>query len=143
MAWCCATSAPGGAAAPPPLGLAAVLAAGLPGYARAHRLPAHHWKVLNAMQACHTPLLGGHLYQCAHCRRAHFAPHGCGNRHCPSCQGINSRQWLAAQAGVLLPIPYFHIVFTLPHQLNPLIQQNQKPLYDLLFAAASDTLREN
>ena len=120
--------------------MAEVLRAALPDYARAHRLPAQHWKVLNAMQVCRTPLLGGHQYQCAHCRRGHFAPHGCGNRHCPTCQGINSRQWLAAQAKVLLPIPYFHLVFTLPHCLNPLIQQNQQGLYDLLFASAADTL---
>src|SRR6185503_830160 len=56
------------------------------------------------------------------------------------CQGINSQHWLSAQAGLLLPVPYFHLVFTLPHALNPLIQQNQKALYDLLFASASDTL---
>jgi hypothetical protein len=117
-----------------------VLRAGLPAYARTHRLPAHHWKVLNAIQACRTPLLGGHQYQCAHCHRAHFAPHGCGNRHCPSCQGIHSRHWLGAQVGLLLPVAYFHEVFTLPHQFNPLIQQNQKVIYPLLFAAASETV---
>ena len=120
--------------------LAHVLRAGLPAYARTHRLPAHHWKVLNAIQACRTPLLGGHQYQCSHCQRAHFAPHACGNRHCPTCQGINSQRWLAAQAEVLLPIPYFHIVFTLPHSLNPLIQQNQAALYALLLASGSATL---
>jgi hypothetical protein len=120
--------------------LAQVLRAGLPAYARAHRLPAHHWKVLNAIQACRTPLLGGHQYQCAHCQRAHFAPHACGNRHCPTCQGINSQHWLAAQAEVLLSIPYFHVVFTLPHTLNPLIQQNQAALYALLFSSGSETL---
>ena len=120
--------------------LADVLRAGLPGYAASHRLPQHHWKILNAIQVCRTPLLGAHHYQCAHCHRPHLAVHGCGNRHCPTCQGINSRHWLSQQAGLLLPIPYFHLVFTLPHVLNPLIQQNQKALYDLLFASASDTL---
>jgi hypothetical protein len=120
--------------------LAEVLRAGLPAYARTYRLPAHHWKVLNAIQACRTPLLGGHQYQCAHCQHAHFAPHACGNRHCPTCQGINSQHWLAAQAEVLLPIPYFHVVFTLPHTLNPLIQQNQSALYGLLFASGAQTL---
>jgi hypothetical protein len=124
----------------PPLLLADVLRAGLPDYARAHRLPAHHWKALNAIQACRSPLLGGHQYQCAHCQRAHFAPHGCGNRHCPTCQAANSRQWLAAQAGLLLPIPYFHLVFTLPHELNPLLQQNQRALYTLLLSTAAETL---
>ena len=124
----------------PALLLAEVLRAGLPAYARTHRLPPHHWKILNAIQVCRTPLLGGHQYQCAHCRCVHFAPHACGNRHCPTCQGINSQRWLSAQAGLLLPIPYFHLVFTLPHQLNPLIGQNQKALYDLLFASAAETL---
>jgi hypothetical protein len=124
----------------PSLSLAQVLRAGLPRYARTQRLPQHHWKILNAIQVCRTPLLGAHQYQCAHCRRPHFAPHACGNRHCPTCQGINSQRWLTAQAELLLPIPYFHLVFTLPHALNPLIQQNQKSCYDLLFAAASETL---
>ena len=120
--------------------LAEVLRAGLPAFARSRLLPRHHWKALNAIQACQTALLGGHLYECAHCRCAHFVPHGCGNRHCPSCQGISSREWLEAQAELVLPIPYFHLVFTLPHELNPLIRQNQRPLYNLLFATASDTL---
>ena len=140
MAAACSVAAPERPPAPVPLRLADVLRAGLSDYARSHRLPAQHWKVLNAIQACRTPLLGGHQYECAHCRRAHFAPHGCGNRHCPTCQGINSRQWLAAQAGLLLPIPYFHNVFTLPHELNPLIQQNQRALYRLLFDTVSETL---
>jgi Putative transposase/Transposase zinc-binding domain len=133
---------PDAPALPPRRGpsLAEVLRAGLPAYACAHRLPTHHWKVLNAIQACRTPMLGGHQYQCSHCQRAHFAPHACGNRHCPTCQGINSQHWLAAQAEVLLPIPYFHVVFTLPHQLNPLIQQNQSALYGLLFASGAQTL---
>jgi len=124
----------------PRLWLTDVLRAGLPGYAASHRLPQHHWKILNAIQVCRTPLLGAHQYQCGHCLRPHLAPHGCGNRHCPTCQGINSQHWLSAQAGLLLPVPYFHLVFTLPHALNPLIQQNQKALYDLLFASASDSL---
>jgi hypothetical protein len=128
------------AALPSALTVGEVLRVGLPWYARAHRLPAHHWRALNAMQVCRTALLGGHQYQCAHCRRAHFAPHGCGNRHCPSCQGINSRYWLQAQARVLLPTTYFHEVFTLPHELNRLIQQNQQLLYNLLFATVSETL---
>jgi hypothetical protein len=117
-----------------------VLRSGLPGYARAHRLPGHHWKALNAMQVCRTALLGAHQYACAHCGCAHVVLHGCGNRHCPSCQGIHSRHWLEAQASVLLPITYFHEVFTLPHQLNPLIRQNQGAIYNLLFATVSETL---
>jgi hypothetical protein len=122
------------------LSLGQVLRAGVPAYARTHRLPAAHWKVLNALQVCRTALLGGHQYECAHCGRAHLVAHGCGNRHCPSCQGINSRRWLQAQEALLLPIPYFHLVFTLPHQLNRLVQQNQPLLYRLLFDTVSATL---
>lgn len=124
------------------LTLAGVLRSALPTYAEDHRLPAHHWKVLRAIQACRTPELGGHLFECAHCGKEHFAPHSCRNRHCPTCQGANSVDWLERQAEALLPIPYFHLVFTLPHELNPLIQQNQAVLYDLLFSAAAATLIE-
>jgi hypothetical protein len=72
----------------------------------------------------------------------HFVPHSCRNRHCPLCQGAAARAWLAKQEQALLPVPYFHLVFTLPHVLNPLIQQNQRVLYVLLFQAASQTLLE-
>ena len=115
-----ATGAPGSPT------LASVLRCALPAYTQSHRLPAHHWKVLRAIQACRTPDLGGHLYQCPHCRAEHFVPHSCRNRHCPTCQGANSVDWLEKQAQALLPIPYFHLVFTLPHDLNALIQHNNK-----------------
>lgn len=126
--------------APPSLTLAEVMRAGLPSFTRAHRLPAAHWKVLNALLTCRTPALGGHRYRCAQCRREHFVPHSCRNRHCPRCQGAASHEWLARQQAALLPVPYFHLVFTLPHALNALIQQNRRALYDLLFAAATQTL---
>ena len=114
----------------------------LPDFSRTHRLPCHHWKVLRAIAACHTPALGGHQYRCAHCGREHFVPHSCGNRHCPSCQRLKGAQWLEEQIQHVLPIPYFHVVFTLPHELNPLIQHNQARLYTLLFASATATLLE-
>src|SRR5512140_3141064 len=96
-------------------------------------LPKHHWDILNALLACRTPALGGHSYYCQDCGRTHFVPHSCRNRHCPVCQGQAARQWLTDQEEALLPVPYFHLVFTLPHVLNPLIQQNQRALYTLLF----------
>jgi hypothetical protein len=120
--------------------LGEVVRAALPTFSQNHRLPAHHWKVLRAIAACHTPALGGHQYQCAHCGREHFVPHSCGNRHCPSCQRLKGAQWLEQQAEHLLPIPYFHVVFTLPHELNLLIQHNQASLYSLLFSSATATL---
>lgn len=124
------------------LTLGEILRATLPSYTQTHRLPPQHWKAMNAIMACRTTALGGHLYQCDHCGKEHFVPHSCRNRHCPTCQGVNSVKWLTKQAEVLLPIPYFHLVFTLPHELNPLIRHNQAALYDLLFATASATLLE-
>lgn len=122
--------------------VAEVLRIGLPDYAEAHRLPPHHWRVFRAITACRTPQLGGHLYQCERCGTEQFAPHSCRNRHCPTCQGASGHAWMQQQAELLLPIPYFHLVFTLPHALNPLIRQNQALCYDLLFDSASATLLE-
>ncbi len=116
--------------------LAAALARGRPA------LPAHHWKTLQALLRCRTAALGGHLYACADCGRQHFIPHSCRNRHCPNCQRGAAVDWLQKQTAALLPVPYFHVVFTLPHVLNGLIAQNQRALYNLLFGAASATLLE-
>ena len=121
-------------------GLAAVLRAGIESWPPA--LPKHHWRILNALLTCRTAALGGHRYLCLKCGRTHFVPHSCRNRHCPLCQGAAARDWLARQQAALLPVPYFHLVFTLPHLLNPLIQQNQRALYTLLFSAATQTLLE-
>jgi len=120
--------------------LAAVLRAGIHGSPPS--LPKRHWRIINALLACRTPLLGGHRYLCQECGQTHFVPHSCRNRHCPVCQGAAARAWLAKQQAALLPVLYFHLVFTLPHVLNPLIQQNQRVLYLLLFQAASETLLE-
>jgi Transposase zinc-binding domain/Putative transposase len=120
------------------LRLAQVLRGALPRYP--WRLSPHQWKVLNAILRCRTPELGGHLYHCADCGGGHFIPHSCRNRHCPQCQKAQCIQWLEKQSQALLPVPYFHVVFTLPHDLNALIAQNQTALYNLLFAAASATL---
>jgi len=126
--------------APPRLTVAEVLRAALPDYAATHRLPAHQWKILNALLACRTARLGGHVYRCLDCGAEHFVPHSCRNRHCPACQRALAEDWLKQQEAQLLPVPYFHVVFTLPHLLNPLLQQNQRVLYNLLFQAASQTL---
>lgn len=122
------------------LSLAAVLRAGIS--RSPPSLPTHQWRVLNALLACRTPVLGAHRYQCSSCGRSHFVPHSCRNRHCPVCQGRAAHEWLTRQEAALLPVPYFHLVFTLPHELNPLIRQNQRALYTLLFTAATETLLE-
>lgn len=118
--------------------MAAVMRAGLDGSRPS--LPTQHWRTLRALLACHTRALGGHRYRCRDCGQTHFAPHSCRNRHCPLCQGQAARQWLEQQQQALLPVPYFHVVFTLPHVLNPLIRQNQRALYTLLFEVVSQTL---
>jgi len=130
------------APAAPTLSLAEVLRAGLPAFEQFHDLPSHPRRILHTLLACRTPALGGHLYACAECGQQHFAPHSCRNRHCPRCQGHLARRWLEVQQQRLLPTPYFHVVFTLPHALNPLIRQNRAALYRLLFEAASATLLE-
>lgn len=103
-------------------------------------LSGHQWKVINTLIACRTPVLGGHRYHCDHCGAEHFVPRSCGNRHCPACQSARALEWLEKQRQLLLPVPYFHVVFTLPHSLNGLIARNQTALYNLLFASASQTL---
>ena len=118
--------------------MAAVLRAGLD--SSRPSLPTQHWRILRALLACRTPALGAHCYRCQDCGQMHFVPHSCRNRHCPVCQGQAAREWLEQQQQALLPVPYFHVVFTLPHALNPLIRQNQRALYTLLFQVVSQTL---
>lgn len=98
-------------------------------YRNAHRLPRAHSKVLQAIESCRTALLGGHRESCAHCGFERYAYNSCRNRHCPKCKSLAKEQWLEARQAELLPVPYFHNVFTLPHQLNALVlchEQNQR-----------------
>lgn len=104
------------------------------------RMPANHHKVMQAVQTCRTAVKGGHLYECDSCGRQHFVYHSCGNRHCPACQFLPTERWIDARRQDLLPIPYFHVVFTIPADLHALFRSNQKVCYDLLFQAASQTL---
>jgi hypothetical protein len=106
------------------------------------RLSPQQWKTVRALAACRTGALGGQLFYCTHCGREHFVAHSCRNRHCPTCQGTRAVDWLEQQQAALLPIPYFHLVFTLPHLLKGLIRQNRQGLFGLLFSAASQTLLE-
>jgi hypothetical protein len=99
-------------------------------------------KVLRAVRDCRTAALGGHLDRCSRCGRQAISYNSCRNRHCPKCQTSKRDQWLAKQTQDLLPVAYFHIVFTLPHDLSALILQNRKLLYDLLLRASADTLLE-
>jgi hypothetical protein len=99
-------------------------------------------KVLRAIRRCRTPALGGHLDQCSRCGHRAISFFSCRNRHCPKCQTNARNQWLAARSEELLGVSYFHVVFTLPHELSALTLQNKKALYDLLFQASAATLEE-
>src|SRR6266513_5150180 len=108
-----------------------------------HWLCWKHVKVLRAIERCRTAALGGHLDECTHCGyRAPISYNSCRDRHCPKCQTAARERWIAARRRELLPTPYAHIVFTLPRRLAPLVLQNKKVLYDLLFRISAETLLE-
>jgi hypothetical protein len=111
-------------------------------YRRNHRLPVSHLKVMQAVERCRTAALGGHLEQCDRCGFERLAYNSCRNRHCPKCQSLAKVKWLDKQKSELLPTGYFHLVFTLPHELNPLILVNKKPLINILFQSVWQTLAQ-
>jgi Transposase zinc-binding domain/Putative transposase len=110
-------------------------------YQQTHCLSGGQRRVIQDIVACRTAALGGQLAQCDHCDAQVIRYHSCQNRHCPKCQTVAKLRWVEARLRELLPIPYFHCVFTLPHALNPLAQGNPRLLYGLLFQAAAATLR--
>jgi hypothetical protein len=101
-----------------------------------------HVKVLNAILYCRTSALGGHVDACSRCGYQAISYNSCRNRHCPKCQANARDRWLDARRRDLLPVPYVHVVFTLPHQLAPLALQNKREIYGLLFRASAETLLE-
>ena len=128
------------AVARPRLELADIVRAHGDTYRRTHRLTSVQHRALRAIATCRTAALGGHRETCDHCGATRLTYNSCRNRHCPKCQTATKERWLAARKADLLPIPYFHVVFTLPHDLNPLAQGNPRVIYALLFRAAADTL---
>jgi len=101
-----------------------------------------HIKVLRAIARCRTAALGGHLDECSRCGHRVISYNSCRDRHCPKCQANARDKWLAARSRELLPTPYVHVVFTLPHELAPLALQNKKVVYGLLFRTSAETLLE-
>ena len=99
-------------------------------------------KVMSAIEDCRTAALGGHVARCENqrCGFTSIAYNSCRNRHCPKCQGAAARQWMAAREADLLPVPYFHVVFTLPAEIGDIAYQNKAVIYDLLFRASSETM---
>src|SRR5215813_10110888 len=105
-----------------------------------HWLGWKHVKVLLAIARCRTAALGGHLDECTRCGHRAISYNSCRNRHCPKCQTAARERWIAARQRELLPTRYLHVVFTLPSRLAPLVLQNKKIFYDLLFRTSAETL---
>jgi hypothetical protein len=111
-------------------------------YLAGHALARSQAKAWRAIVSCRTPALGGHVEQCTACGTTRHVYHSCRNRHCPTCQTRAKEQWIAQRRRDLLPVPYYHLVFTLPHALNPLAGTHFRRIADILFEAASATLLE-
>lgn len=111
-------------------------------YIRNHRLPPHILKTIINIEDCRTSALGGHVDCCEDCGETRISYNSCRNRHCPKCQTLAKEKWLESRKNDLLPVSYFHTVFTIPQELNYLVLLNQKVMYSILFKAASETLLE-
>jgi len=128
---------------PPGLEVADIFRRHGPAYVQAHdgHLGRVERRVMSAIELCRTAALGGHVEGCRACGTMHVSYNSCRNRHCPKCQGAVARDWLEARAGDLLPVPYFHIVFTLPTEIAAIAFQNKTVVYGILFRTAAETLR--
>jgi hypothetical protein len=104
-------------------------------------LSAARWKAMRAIENCRTAALGGHVERCGDCGHQRVAYNSCRNRNCPKCQGLARARWLEDRQAELLDVPYFHVVFTVPTEIEVIAFQNQTVVYDILFRAASETLR--
>ncbi len=124
------------------LGVADIFRKHMGEYKRTHQLSYEQAKAVSAILDCRTPALGGVLKVCSECKHWEFAYKSCKNRHCPKCGAFEKAQWLEAQKLWILPIPYYHVVFTIDHVFNPLVAFNQKLLYNLLFEVAAQLLKE-
>ena len=123
--------------------IADILHAGINLYVQKYgSLPKEHYAIINALKACRTSALGGHVKRCGHCGYEEISYNSCRNRHCPKCQGKAAKEWTKKRSDELLPVPYFHVVFTIPQELNPVAVRNRRPFYNLMFKAVSQTLLE-
>jgi hypothetical protein len=111
-------------------------------YTKSRKLPSNVLRALYSIKDCKTAALGGHVYECDDCGAIKISYNSCRNRHCPKCQTYAKEMWIHKRSKSLLPVDYFHMVFTVPEQLNSLILYNQKEMYNILFASVSETLIE-
>ena len=124
----------------PKLEVADIFRKHLQDYRKIYPLDQEQRKVASDLMNCRTPKLGGQLDRCSHCGAERTLYHSCRNRHCPKCQQIPREKWLEKRKSELLPLTYFHIIFTLPHELNPIILKNKSLMINILFKAVSETL---
>ncbi len=113
----------------------------LPGLEASNSLSGHQRSILKLMSICKTSALGGHKERCNHCSHTKVHYNSCGNRNCPSCQGVNKEKWIVKRQQDLLPVKYFHCVFTVPSELYPYFQYNKRTLYTILMRCVKDTLQ--
>ena len=115
-----------------------------PAYREAHgkKMPLSHHRVMKAIEICRTWELGGHVDECDECGALRISYNSCRNRHCPKCQSLDKERWLEARKRAVLPVQYFHVVFTIPEQLWPVALRNRKKVYGILFRSVSETLKE-
>ncbi len=125
---------------PPALELADIFRQHGPAYRQAHSLPLHQHKLMRAIETCRTPAMGGSVEWCDHCQYTHMQYRSCRNRHCPKCQGLARLHWLEQRQAELLPVEYFHVVFTLPEAIANIAFYNKEAVYEILFHATAQTL---
>ena len=111
-------------------------------YRVSRKMPLNHIRTMRAIERCRTAELGGHVDECDCCGRIRISYNSCRNRHCPKCQFLKKEKWLEARKEDLLPVPYFHVVFTIPAILKPIALRNKRVLYNILFRSVSETLFE-
>lgn len=104
------------------------------------RMPSSHRRACQDLLRCRTPALGGHVYACDHCGRLQYSYHSCRNRSCPKCHTSDTQAWLQAREKDLLPVPYYHVIFTVPQELRGVVRQHPKALYGLLMKSAAEAL---
>ena len=121
--------------------LATVINHFLPSFNVKNKLPPHKLKALGALQKCRTEYMGGHIAACTDCGIVRTAYNSCRNRHCPKCGAIEKEKWIINREADLIPVKYFHVVFTVPDKMNKLFMYNQEKMYNLLFTVAWDVLK--
>ncbi|SPD73368.1 transposase [uncultured Desulfobacterium sp.] len=125
-----------------PVEVADIFRAYGPLYRNNHKLPTRHLRAMRAIEICRTAELGGHKYRCDTCGSFTIFYHSCRNRHCPKCQSLDKERWIDARKKEVLPIHYFHVVFTIPEDIRPIALRNQEVSYGILFKSVAQTLKE-